>query len=104
MMQAQSQENFLQESLLQKLEEKTMMLLTEVEQLRKENKSLKEEVASLKHEAQRAHHESVSLKVEREGHAKKLQDLISLLDAVNGVDASAASQHISAIKPVLIQG
>lgn len=57
------------ENLLQKLEEKMVMLISEVEDLRKE--------------IQHLNHENSMLRVERENHAKKLQDLISLLDTVS---------------------
>jgi len=77
------------ENLLFKLEEKMMMLLTEVEDLRDE--------------VQRLNHENTSLKMERESHGKKLQDLIMLLDSVNGVDTLTSSTPISPVKPVLIQ-
>lgn len=72
------------ENLLQKLEEKMMMLLSEVEGLRKEN--------------QRLGQENVVLRVEKESHAKKLQDLIALLDAVNGgeVNIGSTSDSIAA--------
>lgn len=56
------------ESLLQKLEEKMLMLISEVEVLR--------------NEIQHLNHENASLRSERENHAKKLQELISLLDTV----------------------
>lgn len=59
------------ESLLQKLEEKMMTLLSEVEDLRKE--------------IHRLSHENLSLKVEKDSHVKKVQDLISLLDSVQTV-------------------
>lgn len=59
------------ENLLQKLEEKMMMLLTEVEALRTE--------------VQHLNHENSSLRSERESNSKKLQDLISLLDSVSVV-------------------
>lgn len=77
------------ENLLQKLEEKMMLLLSEVESLRRENGSLKDANASL-----------IS---ERENHSKKLQDLISLFDAVNVSDSTAHSSNIAAMKPVLVQ-
>jgi regulator of replication initiation timing len=57
------------ENLLQKLEEKMLLLISEVEDLRKE--------------IQHLNHENSVLRIERENHAKKLEDLISLLDTVN---------------------
>lgn len=57
------------ENLLQKLEEKMMMLLAEVEDLRKE--------------IQQLHHENATIRAEREAHTKKLHDLLSLLDCAS---------------------
>lgn len=72
------------ENLLHKLEERMMTLISEVETLRKEIQHL-----SL---------ENSSLKVERENHARKLQDLISLLDTVSVVvaDGEMTSTSIAA--------
>ncbi len=53
--------------ILQTLEEKMMLLLTELEDLRKETRRLKQDNAALK--------------AEHELHSNKLQGLISLLDA-----------------------
>jgi regulator of replication initiation timing len=78
------------ENLLQKLEEKVMMLLTEIEESRRE--------------IQRLSHENSLLKIERENHAKKLTDLISLLDTVNAADSLLANVSAPAMKPVLVQG
>lgn len=61
------------ENLLQKLEEKMMVILSEIEDLRRDNLRL--------------NNENASLKVEREKNAKKLHDLISLLDTVDTVDS-----------------
>ena len=74
------------ENLLQKLEEKMLMLLSEVEELRK----------NLQHLS----HENSTLKYERENNARKLHDLIGLLDAVNNIDTSLAAM---VGKPVLVQ-
>lgn len=71
------------ESLLQKLEEKMVMLISEVEDLRKE--------------IQHLNHENSALRNERESHARKLQDLIALLDTVvSGSDSMAATTSIAA--------
>ena len=74
------------ENLLQKLEEKMLMLLSEVEELRK----------NLQHLT----HENATLKFEKENNSRKLLDLIGLLDAVNNIDASLANV---VGKPVLVQ-
>lgn len=70
------------ENLLQKLEEKMMMLLTEVEGLRTE--------------VQHLNHENSSLRLERESNTKKLQDLISLLDSVNVVSNMMSETSVAA--------
>lgn len=63
------------ENLLQKLEEKMVMLISEVEDLRKE--------------IQHLNHENSSLRVERESHTRKIQELISLIDSVSvAIDTS----------------
>lgn len=62
------------ETLLQKLEEKTMNILTEVEKLRNELKQLK--------------HENFSLRSEKENNTRKLQDLMALLDASSFSDSA----------------
>lgn len=71
------------ESLLQKLEEKMVMLISEVEDLRRE--------------IQHLNHENSTLRAERENHARKLQDLIALLDTVvTGSDAVIGATSIAA--------
>lgn len=80
------------ENLLQKLEEKMMMVISEVEELRKETHRLNQE--------------NSSLKTDKENHAKKLQDLISLLDTLSFTDNVLASSpaNLSAVKPLMVQG
>lgn len=75
------------ELLLQKLEERMMLLLSEIEDLRKEVINLRSE--------------SSNLKSEKESNSKKLSDLLSLLDAVNVVDHAAAkiNQVADAVLP-----
>lgn len=65
------------ENLLQKLEEKMMALVTELEDLRKE--------------VQRLHHENGLMRTERENNASKLQYLVSLIDAVNVVEQTVVN-------------
>jgi len=55
------------DNLLQKLEERTMAVLSELEKMRHEFKQLK--------------HENFSLRTEKESNERKLQDLLSLLDS-----------------------
>lgn len=64
------------EQMLQKLEEKMMMLLGEVEDLRKVVDRLGQENSALKQE-------NAGMKFDRENHARKLEDLLSMLDTVN---------------------
>lgn len=70
------------ESLLQKLEEKMIVLLTEVESLRKD--------------VHRLNHETAALKFERENNARKLQDLLSLLDSVNVIVSPVMETNVAA--------
>lgn len=67
------------ETLLQKLEEKAMNVLTELERLRGELKQLK--------------HENYALRNEKEGNTRKLQDLMALLDASSFSDAAPFLQE-----------
>jgi regulator of replication initiation timing len=78
------------ENLLSKLEEKIMTLLSEVEDLRKETQKLS--------------HENSSLKIEKENHAKKLHDLISLLDVVNGTESMISKANLTVVEPISVQG
>ena len=73
------------DNFLQKLEEKVMVLLTELETLRKEHSQLKQE--------------NINLKTEKQNHAKKLQGLISLLDSLE-----ATAEDPSHVELELIQG
>lgn len=84
------------ENLLQKLEEKMMMLLTEVEEKRKGMNQLSQENAALKAEREK-------YIMDRINHEKKLQDLLSLFEAVKPLEAPVVS-NLTAVKPVLIQG
>lgn len=78
------------ENLLQKLEERMMLLVSELENLRQSNLQLS--------------HEINALKSERENSSKSLNDLISLLDSVGSTEATMAKAPISALaKPVLVQ-
>lgn len=86
------------ESLLQKLEERTMLLVSELESLRQSNLQLNHELNAIKSERE-------ALKNERENNTKSLTDLISLLDSVGSTDAAIAKPPISALaKPMLVQG
>jgi len=78
------------ENLLQKLEERMMQLLTELEDARRELQCL--------------NHENSFLKIERETHSKKLADLLSLLDTIGSADNLIAGAAMPTMKPVLVQG
>lgn len=82
------------EQLLQKLEEKMMTLLGEVEDLRKEVARLNQENSAVKQE-------NFSMKSDREVHVSKLEDLVALLDSVNSTDIplAAASGMPSSVTP-----
>jgi regulator of replication initiation timing len=77
------------ETLLQKLEEKMMMVLSEVEISRKEITRLQQE--------------NTALKAERENNSQKLHGLISLLDTMNLVDNAMQNVGAPVGKPVLVQ-
>lgn len=66
------------DNLLLKLEEKTLVLLTELDDLRKEVQQLRQE--------------NNALKTEKGTYLKKLQNLISLLDALELVSHPANSE------------
>lgn len=72
------------ENLLLKLEEKMVMLISEVEELRKE--------------IQHLNHENSTLRFDKENSSKKLQELISLLDTIGIVseDSSGSATSIAA--------
>jgi regulator of replication initiation timing len=82
-------ENLL-ENLVYKLEEKMMMLLTEIEDARRE--------------IQRLSQANSLLEIERDNHSKKLKDLLSLLDTVgSATDHFVSNMSAATMKPVLIQ-
>ena len=68
-------EHSMTDNLLQKLEERMMTLLAELENLRKETHQLKQE--------------NHNLKAEYSSHIKKLQNLVSILDSLDGTNVSA---------------
>lgn len=98
------------DNLLEKLEEKMMVLLTEVEISREEHEKSKErisfmqlELENLRNEVQRLNADNSSLRYEREGHARKIQDILSLLESVSVAEA-ATTTTMAAVKPMLVQG
>lgn len=96
------------ENLLQKLEEKMVMVLSEVQDSRKE-------IQRLNYEHQRIANENSILKIEvekyvqeRQRHATKLEELLSLFNVVNNIESTISNTNTSntnatAVKPVLIQ-
>ncbi len=78
------------ENLFVKLEERMMVLLSEVEELRQQ--------------VQRLTIENATYRTEKETNTNKLQDLLSLLDSVNAVDNSLLHANTVSAKPVLVQG
>ncbi len=67
------------DNLLQKLEERMMTLLAELENLRKESSRLKQE--------------NQTLKTEHSDYIKKLQNLVSLLDSLDAIPASVKTRE-----------
>lgn len=82
----------LTENLLYKLEEKMMLLLSDAEGLRQQIHRLQQE--------------NTALRQEKEGHTRKLQDLVSLLDSVNPTEhaAPAPVQQYATVMPIIAQG
>lgn len=81
----------LTENLLYKLEEKMMALLSDAE--------------SMRQQIQRLLQENAALRQEKDGHTRKLQDLVSLLDSVNPVEqAMPAAQQFATVMPIVAQG
>jgi len=72
------------DSLLQKVEDKVMHLLAELDILRKEILQLKQD--------------NVSLRAERTDHNKKLQGLISLLDMLDFSEHAHVSNDLSTLQ------
>lgn len=77
------------ENLLQKLEEKVMQLLAELEGMRKE--------------MQRVNQENAAFKMERENHGKKLQDLIEMLDSLHTAEVPHLNASNAGFKPMLVE-
>ena len=84
-------ENLLQklEEKLQKLDEKMMMLLTEIEDSHAE--------------IQRLTQENSLMKIDRENHAKKLAELILVLDSISAADSMISNVMMPSPKPALVQ-
>jgi predicted nuclease with TOPRIM domain len=85
------------ETLFQKLEEKMMTLLSELEDKRKELEEARNEIL-------RIHHETALLNAEKDKNMKKLQDLLSLLDAITPAEQLNNNPAQATMKPVLVQG
>ena len=74
------------ENLLQKLEEKMMLLLAEIEDSRKEIQYLQ--------------HKNLLLEAQQDKYAEKISDLISILDTL---PADNTTTSVPTLKPVLVQ-
>jgi regulator of replication initiation timing len=84
-------ENLLQilEEKLQRLDEKMMMLLTEIEDSHSE--------------IQRLTQENSLMKIEREKHASLLERLIGKLEMISAADSMISNALGAPMKPVLVQ-
>jgi chromosome segregation ATPase len=96
------------EIVFQKLEEKVMQVLADFEKSRAEADEKRNEVDHLRNEIQRMSQEIISLKQDRDNNARKLQDLVSLLDSVGSgsgdmMSNASPSPTLLAVKPVLVQ-
>ena len=80
------------ENLLQKLEEKMMVLLTELEDSRKDIQRLNNENSTLKLEKE-------SFQTERQTYSKKLLGLLELLDSITETNPISENAMVSAMKP-----
>lgn len=87
------------ENLLQKLEEKTLALLAEVERSRKEV----QEVERLRKEVQQLRHENALLNRERQNSLERLEAFLSLLNTIY-IEDSIPNTTLPPAKPVLVQG
>ena len=87
------------ENLLQKLEERMMTLLAEVENSRKEIRRLTNENTALKNEIERHIFDN-------QKHSKKVEEILMLIDTVSTSEAVYAnvSNMTGMAKPTLIQG
>ncbi len=84
------------ENLLQKLEEKIMTLLTEVESSRKKIDHSEKEIDRLRQE-------NAILVEERTNCAKRIDSLMMLVDSIDKIETQMAPTLMN-VKPVLVQG
>ena len=77
------------ENLLQKLEEKVMLMLAEVEDLRKELRSMEEENVNLRAERD-------GLRSQMENNSNKVGELIELLNTVCATETQPTEQWAAA--------
>lgn len=93
------------ESLLQKLEERSLMVLEVIDNLRLKDVNSQNEIQRLQMEIQRLSNEIELMNAEKENHAKKLHDLVLLLDVVNNPDINVPNptQVLNTVKPILVQ-
>lgn len=100
----------LTENLLYKLEERVMSLLTDAETKRHETEVMLQEAEAMRQQIQRLtqevsalQQEISSMNQEKDGHTRKLQDLVSLLDSVNPVEATPMHSGYATVTPLLAQ-
>lgn len=85
-------------NIVDQLELSTMSLISEIEELRKENKQLRLENTNLKTEKEK-------ILTDKNNQEHKIKELIALVDAVSNLElAQAANSNITTVKPVLVQG
>ncbi|GEM_PF-5484753 len=101
-------DNSLQQlELLQELEEKMLVMLSELENVRNDNRRLTNEIATLKAEKAALEIEQQNQKRQDEERTAKLKGLLHLVEAVTNTEvdeAPVANVNLAAVKPVLIQG
>jgi FtsZ-binding cell division protein ZapB len=100
----------LTENLLYKLEERVMSLLTDAETKRHETEVMLHDAEAMRQQIQRLQQdvamlqqENSAMKQEKDGHARKLQDLVSLLDSVNPVESTPMHSGYASVTPLLAQ-
>lgn len=85
------------ESLLQKLEEKMMTLLAEIEGSRKEIQRLTNENTALKNEVERNIFDN-------QKNAKKVEEILLLVESVGSLESSMSNvSNMTMVKPALVQ-
>ncbi len=84
------------ENLLQKLEERMMTLLSEVEGSRKEIQRLTSENTALKNEIERHIFDN-------QKNTKKVEEMLQLVESINNVETLVSNVSAMPVKPLLVQ-